>query len=146
MASFVYDNAKELLMQGTLDLHGATDIKILLAMSNTTADTDTTVATISAFGTLDELNVGAGSYARQSMATLAVTQETGYGKWDADNVTFTSCTAGTRNVVGAVIYRNVSGDADATNIPIAYIDLGSFAANGSNIVITWSATGIINLT
>lgn len=145
MASFLYDNAKKLLMNGGLDLD-THDIRIALVMSNTTADTEDTKTTISGgtgFTTLDEMD-GAG-YARVALTTEAVTDSGTYGKFDADDVTFTSVSAGTRSVTGALIFRFITNDTD--NVPIAYIDFGGdFAANGSNIVITWSATGIINLT
>lgn len=142
MASFIYDNAKKLLMNGGLDLD-THDIRILLVMSNTTCDTEDTKLTISGFTTLDEMD-GAG-YARVALTNEAVTDSGTYGKFDADDVTFTAVSAGTRSITGAVIYRFITNDTD--NVPIAYIDFGGdFAANGSNIVITWSATGIINLT
>ena len=140
MASFAYIPAKKALWDGTVDLD-THDIRILLVMSNTTADTDNTAATISAIGTLDEMD-GAG-YARQALAAEAVNQDTpnSRAEFDATDVTFTGISNGTRQITGAVIFRFITNDADS--IPLFYIDLSpNINPGGGNLVISWNAEGI----
>jgi len=145
MANFVYTHAKYALLAGELDLN-AHDIRVLLVMTNSTADTEKDVDTISAFTTLDEMD-GSG-YARQALAAEAVAEDEANDRaeFDATDATFTSVGAGTRQVLGAVVYRFITNDTD--NVPIAWIDTGGFpfSANGGNIGIQWNAEGIVQAT
>ena len=150
MASFAYTVAKTELLKGTIDLHttGA-DVRVILVMTSTTANTERDKLTISGFATLDECD-GAG-YARVALTTETVTQVDGtsyWGMFDADNVTFTAVSLGIslRSIQGALVYKHVTNDTDS--IPLFWIDTGGFpfAANGSNIVITWAAGGVAQLT
>jgi len=145
MSSFAYTPAKYGITRGTLVWH-TSDIRVLLVMSNTTADTDQDAATISGIGTLDEYD-GA-SYARKAV-TGEVTNEddpNNRAEMDADDITWSTLGVGTRQAVGMVVYKFVTNDADS--IPIAYIDSGGFPFDGSgiDIVVTWNAEGIVQLT
>lgn len=144
MASFTYLPAKEGLWDGTIDLD-THDIRALGVMTNSTADTDTTAATISGFGTLDEFD-GSG-YSRQALTGESVAQDVpnARAEFTANAVTFgTSIVPGTRNLQGLVIFRFVTNDADS--IPIFYIDLTpSFAPKGT-LTYTPHADGIAHLT
>lgn len=147
MANFVYDNAKEWLLKGDLDFDEAGhDMRVLLCMTNTTADTEKNKATISGFTTLDEMD-GA-NYVRKPLANQAVSEDGGgnRGEFTADPVTWTALGAGTRQVQGMVVYRHVTNDADS--IPIAWIEDGGFpfTANGGNLTVTWNAEGILQVT
>ena len=145
MASLVYTPAKEQLMKATLDLDGS-DIRVLLVMTNTTADTDQDAGTISAIGTLDEYD-GA-NYARKALASEAVNRDdpNNRAEFTADPVTWTALGAGTRQAGGMVIYRHVTDDTDS--VPIAYVDSGGFpfSGNGGNVVMTPNAEGLLQLT
>jgi len=145
MSSFVYTRAKTLLGRGDLDLE-AHDIRLLLVMTNTTANTEEDKTTISGFTTLDEMD-GTG-YARQALAGEAVNEDTtnNRAEFDATDATFTAVGAGTRQVKAAILYRFITNDTD--NIPIAYIDSGGFpfTANGGNIVVQFNVEGIVQLT
>ena len=149
MASFVYDNAKEQFMLGNFDL-SSDDIRIILCMSNTTADTETDKSTIvgggGPFTTLDECD--GGNYARKVLASESVTEDNpnNRAEFDADNITWSSLGVGTRQNVGLLVYKFVSDDTDS--IPIAWIDTGGFPfdASGGDVTITWDAEGIIQLT
>lgn len=144
MADFVYTESLADLMSGDIDLD-TDDIRCRLVMTNTTADTDEDAATWGAFTTDDEMD-GA-SYAAVALTTEAVTADTtnDRGKFDADDVTFSSLGVGTRNVLAVVVVKFVDGgDAD---IPIFYIDSGfsppsGVAANGGDFKVTWHADGI----
>lgn len=147
MASFVFTNAKRALMAAEIDLHtGGDDIRALLVMTNTTADTEEDVATISAFTTLDEMD-GSG-YARQALGSevVAADNTNNRGEFDAGDVTFASVGAGTRQVAAILIYKHVTNDSDS--IPLFYIDSGGFpfAAAGGNIQVAWNAEGVAQLT
>ena len=142
MADFVYTEALADLMDKTIGLIVADDIRCRLVMTNTTADTDEDAATWGAFGTPDEMD-GA-NYATQALASEAVTAVTATdrGKFDADDTTFAALGVGTRNVLAAIIVKYVDGgNAD---IPIFYIESGfnpptGKPANGGDFKITWHA-------
>lgn len=142
MASFIYNEAKKQFASGGINLTTA-DIRVILVMTNTTADTEDDVNTISGFSTLDEMD-GA-NYARGALSGEAVNEDAtnNRAEFDATDYTFSSLGAGTRQVQAAVIYAHVTNDADS--IPIAYIDTGGFpfTANGGDVVIQWNAEGII---
>jgi hypothetical protein len=147
--SFWYTPAKEGLAKGDIDFDEAgNDIRALLVMSNSTADTDQDAGTISAFGTLDEYD-GAG-YTRQALAAQSVVRD------DANNRAELMATspiefgatvaAGTRQAIGCVIYKHVG--ADSANIPLIYIDSGGFpiAGGGGPFRVAINAEGFGQIT
>lgn len=144
MSNFVYTPVMAKILQGGIDLEND-DIRVMLVMSNTTGDTEEDTEFISDLTTLDEMD-GA-NYARTALASEAVTADTANdrGEFDAADITFTSLGAGTRQVVGAVLYKYNASD-DAADL-IAYIDSGGFpfTASGANVTITWNAEGILQL-
>lgn len=150
MASFWYTPAKERLAKGDLDFDEAgNDIRVMLCMTNTTADTDQDAGTLSAIGTLDEYD-GSG-YSRAALAGQSVVRD------DANNraeITATSpisfgatVGAGTRSAAGALVYRQVDGTA-ANDQPIAWIDTGGFPINGGGgpFQIAINAEGLLQVT
>jgi hypothetical protein len=142
--SFAYTPAKYGIARSTLTWH-TSDIRVLLVMSNTTADTDQDAATISGIGTLDEYN-GA-SYARKTFAGIATNEDdpNNRAEMDADDITWSTLGVGTRQAVGMVVYKFVTNDADS--IPILFIDSGGFPfdGNGSNVAVAWNGEGIAQL-
>lgn len=144
MANFFYNEAKRAIAEAEIDFgSGGSTIKVALAMTNTTADTEDDANTVSAFTTLDEMD-GA-NYSRQTIASQLVGEDAGNNRayFDGSDSTFTSLGAGTRQVQGAIVYKHVG--ADSSNIPIAWIDTGGFpfTANGGNVTLQWSASGIV---
>lgn len=148
--SFWYTGAKERLAKANLDWdEGSGDVRLLLAMTNTTADTDQDALTLSGIGTLDEYD-GAG-YARAVLAGQSVVRD------DANNraeMTATSpvsfgatVAAGTRSAAGSVVYMHVDGTA-ANDWPIAWIDTGGFPINGGGgpFQIAINAEGLLQAT
>lgn len=148
--SFWYTPAKERAAKGDLDFDEAGhDIRVMLCMTNTTADTDQDAATLSAVTTLDEYD-GTG-YSRQALAAQVVNRD------DTNNraeITATSpisfgatVGAGTRSAAGALVYRHVDGTA-ANDQPIAWIDTGGFPVNGGGgpFQITVNAEGLLQIT
>ena len=137
MANFVYSRAKAKLMSGDLDLN-ADDIRALLVMTNTTADTEEDSEFVSSITTLDEMD-GAG-YSRQTLTGEAVAVDTtnNRGEFTANDIKFMNVSAGTRNVAAVVLIKHVTNDTDS--IPIAYIDTDStnylaYSPNGGSIIV-----------
>jgi hypothetical protein len=142
--SFVYTPAKYALMTGALAFNSS-DMRVLLVMTNTTADTQEDVATFAAITTLDEFN-GSGYVAGGgSLAAETVTEDDtlNLAKFLASNFTFATLGAGTRQIQAAVVYK-FNGSIAASQ-PVAFIDTGGFpiSANGGDITLQWNANGII---
>lgn len=137
MSSFWTDYGLSRLFNGGLDLD-THDIRALLVMSNTTADTEKDKQTLSGYTTLDEMD--ASGYARVQLTSEAVTTDTTnhWGVFDAANVTFSSLGNGTRKVAGALLYRHVDG-TNANDQPIAFIELVDFHPGGIDFSMIWTA-------
>lgn len=144
--SFVYTPAKAKLLKGELDFDLPQDIRVLLVMTNTTADTDQDAEFISSITTLDEMD-GA-NYVRKALANEVVNQDNpnNRAEFDADNVVWIAIGAGTRQIAGIVLYRQVTNDADSP--VIAWIDSGGFpiTANGGDLTAAWNVEGILQAT
>lgn len=130
--SFIYTPAKERLAQALLDWREAgSDIRAMLVMTNTTADTDQDAGTLLAITTLDEYS-GAG-YSRQALAVQAVVRDDPNDRAElgaTSPVSFGAAViAAVRSAQAALIYRHVDGTA-ANDQPIAFIDTGGFPLNG----------------
>ena len=145
--SFVYTIAKAGLMNGSIDLD-THDIRAMLVMTNTTADTENTKTTISGFTTLDEFD-GAG-YTRQALTgeSVGADNTNNRGEFTADTFTFTNLSAGTRSIAGVVLFRYITTDAD--HIPIAYIDTSGsvtfpITPTGGSLIIAANAEGFIQV-
>lgn len=145
MASLVFNIAKSGVMDGTIDLD-THDIRCALLMTNTTADTEADVDTISALTTLDECD--ATSYARVALAGEAVaTDDTNdRGEFDANDASFAGLGGdATRDIQGALIYKHVTNDTDS--IPICFVDFtADIPKTATQIDIPWDAEGILHLT
>lgn len=142
MASFVYTPSLSRMGRGSFDWVGQ-DIRCLLVMSNTTADTDQDLENIGDIGTLDEMD-GSG-YVRKAAANEADSQDDANNRLELsfDPITWSALGNGTRAVVGMVIYQHVTNDADA--LLIAYVDLGTINPGGADLTITNNAQGIIQI-
>lgn len=142
MAKFVYTPALEAVGKGEIDF-ASDDIRALLVMTNTTADTDEDAEFVGDIGTLDEYD-GSG-YARQALGTQAVAADTANDRaeFTAANSVFPSLGAGTRNAQAVVLYKHVTNDADSPLV--AYNDEGGFplAGNGQDFNVNWDADGVI---
>lgn len=145
MANFWYNEAKRALLAGELDLD-TDDLRVMLVMTNTTADTEDDANTISGFTTLDEYD-GSG-YARQALANETISEDAANDRAevDADDAVFASLGAGTRQAQAAIVFKHVTNDTDS--VPIAFIDSGGFPfdGTGSNLTIQWNAEGILQAT
>jgi len=144
MASLVFNIAKSGLMDGTIDLNSH-DIRCALLMTNTTADTDTDVDTVSAITTLDECN--SSGYARVALTGEAVnTDDTNdRAEFDANDVSFTGLGGNaSRDIQGVLVYKHVTDDTDS--IPICFVDFtADIPSTATQIDIPWNSEGILQL-
>lgn len=142
MANFIYNEAKRAMMESEIDL-ASDDIRVMLVMTNTTADTEDDANVIDDFTTLDEYD--GGGYSRQELASQAVNEDAGNNRaeFDATNSTFSNVAVGTRQAQAAILFKHVTDDSDS--VPIAYIDDGGFpfTGNGSDVILQWNAEGIL---
>lgn len=144
MANFVYTPAKTLIATGGLDLSSA-DLRMLLVMTATTADTEEDAATLDDFSDLDEMD-GSG-YARVALTSEAVNENTtdDRAEADADDVTFPLLGAGTTNVQAAIIYEHVDGTA-ANDRPLFYFDSGfPLSPTGQNVNVNMPGSGYLHI-
>lgn len=145
--SFAYTPFKADLLKGEIDFDAPNDIRMLLVMTNTTADTDQDTHFIGSIGTLDEMN-GSG-YVRKALGGETVSEDAANNRGEFQSttpVTWTALGAGTRSIAGAVLFKFVTNDADS--VLIAYIDTGGFpiAANGGDLSIAMNAEGWLQTT
>lgn len=145
--SFWFNHSKGRLATASLNVPTA-DIRALLCMTNTTADTDRDAQHMSDIGTLDEFN-GAG-YTAATLSGKAVVVDTvnDLARIDAADFTFGSAVAaGTRQIQGVLLKVRVDGTA-ANDYPLAWIDTGAtfpFAADGSQIDFAVNASGLARI-
>lgn len=128
---------------GDMDLN-ADDMRILLCMTNTTADTDVDADNTSGY-TLDEFD-GSG-YARAALANEAVNIDDANDRaeFDADDVAFGALGNGTRAIQGYLIHEHITNDADS--FPFVWGDFsGTITPGGSTFTVQWNAEGIAQLT
>lgn len=124
------------------------DIYLRLVMSNTTVDTDDdgddNIDFLSNFATIDTFDgtVDGGAYADVQLTSCSVVKDAANFRVNltAANVLFANVAAGTRNVVGALIYKKVTNDADS--IPIAFVQYNvAKTPNGGDFPVNFPAGG-----
>jgi hypothetical protein len=147
MANFAYTAAKQKIAKGDADFD-TLDIRAILVMTNTDADTAQDAATITAIGVLDEYD-GAG-YARPDLGASTITQDDPNNRSEIDYPDFTfgaSVAAGTRQAAGYVIYTRVDG-TPGNDWPVGWVDTGGFpfSGNGGAVNVTVNAEGAIQIT
>jgi predicted naringenin-chalcone synthase len=130
MASALYTAFKVALLKADIDFDTAS-LKVALI-----DETDYTVDT----ATDDYLSDIPGDAIVGTSAALGSVTTTG-GVLDADNAVFTAVTGD--GVDAAVLY--VDTGVAATSLLIAYIDGLSYTPDGSDVVLSWHASGILAL-
>jgi hypothetical protein len=147
MASLVQNNFKRGLLAGEFDLHtGGDDIRAVLVMTNTTADTEDEETLMNGFTTLDESD--ATGYARQALANEVVNQDNpnNRAEFDADDVSFAGLGGdATRDYQGCLIYKHVTNDTDS--IPLFFVEFSNqpLAKEATQVDVPWDAQGILQL-
>ncbi len=139
MADVIYNNFKEAIMNGSIDLD--TDvIRVALVTSAYTPDQDTH----DNFDDITNEITGTGYTAEgEALGSKAVAQDNtdNEGTFDAADTAWTTATFTAR---GAVIYKD-SG-TPSTSVLIAYLDFTSDkSVVAGTFTIQWAAEGILNL-
>lgn len=146
MASFWYDQALLKLVKADADFD-TLDVRALLVMTNTTADTERDKSTLSGFTTLDEFNGSGYSRPDLTMVAPAVNLTTHVAWMDAADFTFgTTVGAGTRSVQAMILYNRVDG-TNTNDWPIAFVDTGGFpfAPSGGPVNVTVDVAGLLQV-
>lgn len=141
MANAKYNSFKKLLMDGSINLTTASNLKVMLVTSAYTPDIDTHEFRTSV--TNEVANGNGYTTGGATLTEVAVTKETttDVGKLDAADVTWAASTITAR---GAVLYRNV-GTAATDNL-IAYFDFGADkSSSNGNFTIQWHTDGILTI-
>lgn len=134
MASGTYDVWRTEIMKKSVDMVNDT-VKCALYSNSFSFATD-----LAAYSTTNELAT-AGGYTQggATLANKAVTTASNKGKFDADDVAWTSATF---SAYFALLYD----DTTATKYPIACIDFGGVqTVTGGTFTIQWSANGILTI-
>jgi hypothetical protein len=144
MADHVFTEALVSLWGGAdaIDLQGD-DIRCMLVMTNTTADTEVDAKNPADLTTLDEFD-GSG-YARQALGSEAVNLDLANDRaeFDAADVAFGALGNGTRQIQGYLLIKHVDG-SDANDLLLMYKDFASpINPGGSTFTIQWNAEGIM---
>jgi hypothetical protein len=142
VASNVKNIAKGRTWSADMDLN-ADDMRLILVMTNTTADTDVDADNTGTY-TLDEMD--GTNYARQALANEAVNVDdtNDRAEFDADDVTINSLGNGTRQMQGYLIHEFITNDA--ASFPLVWNDFSTtINPGGSNFTIQWNAEGIVQL-
>jgi hypothetical protein len=147
MANFAYTMFLQDVGRGEFDFQETgDDMRIVLVMTNTTADTDADAEFLGDFVTLDRYD-GA-NYADKALANQLMDADlvNNRGEFTADNIQWAALGAGTRQAQAMLLYKFVTNDAASPNI--GFIDTGGFpfSGNGGNVDVTWNAQGILQFT
>ncbi len=135
--------AKGRTWSADMDLNGD-DMRLILCMTNTTADTDIDADNTSGY-TLDEMD--GTNYARQALANEAVNIDDANDRaeFDADDVSIATLGNGTRQIQGLLIHEHITNDAGS--FPFCWIDFSAtINPGGSTLNIVFNAEGIAQQT
>lgn len=144
MASNIKNIAMSRLMSALMDLDEAgDDMRAILCMTNTTADTDVDGDNTDDL-TLDEMD-GA-NYARKTLDNQTVTTDDANDRaeFDADDLVYTSLGNGTRQIQGVLIHEHITDDT--SSFPFAWIEFASTVnPGGATLTVQFNAEGIVQL-
>lgn len=156
MANFVYTRAKRDALRdyllNTAPTGDPTDIRAILVMTNTTADTEQDVSTVADFTTLDEFDGSGYSSGGVALTGEVVNQDDANNRaeYDVDDVQYGALSVGTRNIQAVVLIA--WGGSLGASVPVAYIDTVStgptfpFAANGGEVTLLIDVEGLLQMT
>lgn len=147
MASQAFTPAKCEIARGTLDLSADNiDVVLVMTLSGCQSASESSVASMDDFGTLDEFD-GSG-YSRKNLTSQQVNQDdpNNRAEMDAADITWSSLGAGTRNALGVLLFKNDGTSNDGASVPIAFLEFSSSQApNGADFTVQWNAEGILQL-
>lgn len=139
--------ALKAIVDGTIDLNSS-DIRAILVMTNTTADTEqdsTEFVFVGDLTTLDECD--ADGYARVALSGEAVNIDdvNNRAEFDANDISFAGLAGdATRDFQGVVLYKHVTNDADSPIL--CFIDFTADVTKAATTVnVPWNAEGILQI-
>lgn len=111
------------------------DLRVILCMTNTNADTENDGIDFVSELTLDEFN--GTNYSRKVLGSLDAIKDDANDRADmrAEPTVYTALGAGTRAIAGALIYHHVG--ADSTNIPFVWLEK-SITPDGNDVTLKWN--------
>ena len=143
MASAKFNIAKSRLFSALLDLDEAgDDMRAILAMTNTTADTEIDVDNTGSLTTLDEHD----STVRKTCdnQVVATDDANDRAEWTCDPLVWTALANGTRQIQGILIHEFITNDAGS--FPFVFSEFsGTINPGGSDLTVTPNAEGLVQL-
>ncbi len=139
----IYNRGKLILVDGTVDWAGATDVDILLVDETHVFNADDNFVADVSTEELSTTNYVSQSTASRTLAEDDVNDRVTYDLADFSITALGPATAGP-TVGGAVIFDN-TGASDAVRELIAFIDLTDQQVNGSDYTIQFHADGVFYL-
>src|SRR5262245_22765406 len=139
MAALLHNIGLSRAWSGDMDLN-ADDMRVVLAMTNTTLDTDRDTDNLGSF-TIDRMD-GSG-YSDLALANEAVNTDDANDRaeFDADDASFGALGNGTRQMQGFCVYEFITNDAGS--FPFCFRDFSAtINPGGSAFTIQWNAEGI----
>jgi hypothetical protein len=133
MANLVYNNAKKIIGDGTIDWDAAGQtFRLLLTTAAYTPDIDAHVFVSSVTN-----EHSGGAYVRKDVLNRSVVLDLTNDRADykADNVTWTAINSGL--AAWAILFKLVTNDADS--LLIAAIDIPDTTFNGTDFTIRWDS-------
>jgi hypothetical protein len=145
VANFVYNEAKEELLKGSIDF-SSDDIRFIFVMTNTTCDTENDgISTFADFTTIDDFDGTGYTAGGTALAGEAVTKDDANdrGEFDANDIELPTVGAGTRAIQALVILKFIT-NLNAS-MPLVYIDTSGFphTPNGGDLKVAFNAEGIL---
>ena len=132
----IYNDGKERIINGDIDLNGDTLKCKLLTTSYSPANTHSTISDLTN-------EVTDSDYSSQTIANPTVTEAGGTVKFDCDDITFGS------SVTITAKYAALYSDTHASDGLIAYVDLntggGSVASTAGTFTIVINAAGVFTV-
>lgn len=139
-ASFVYTPALALLSAAALN-----DLRMLLVMTNTTADTEVDSENPGDVTTLDEFD--GNNYSRATLGSEAVNVDLANNRAEIDfaDPTFSTIGNGTRQIQGFIVIQNVDGTAGNDLLKFYQDFSATLNPGGASLTVQIDAEGLVQV-
>jgi hypothetical protein len=143
MASFTYNAGSKALQDGSV-LFLTDTIEVVLVKSSYAANKDDTGATPAASEITGVAGYvgGFGGAGRKALASKTLTNDTANDRTVYDAADPSAWTLGTGDTIGGAVIQKKGGAADATAVPLFFLDFTDVPTNGSTFTLTFDALGI----
>lgn len=141
MASLLNLPGMQDLLDGTANWL-TSDYRVRLLMTNTTADTQNNIATLSAYTTIDSFDGSGASSPALTGEAVNVDAANNRVELDADDVAFGALGNGTRAIQGILVFDFNTNDADS--VPLVFLQFAaSLNPAGGTVTVNWNAEGLL---